>query len=979
MQFNFEKNLSHQINAVKAITGIFEGVEIINANNIDKNFVNPSFDTEANFKFINNVWKAQETNNIKKNVKWKNKILDIMMETWTWKTYTYTKSIFELNKNYWIFKFIIIVPTLPIKAWTINFLKSDSSRKHFKEQYEKTIELHIVESRKWWKSKKSFMPPAINSFVNSGSFEQNKIQVLIINAGMINSDTMQKTFDRTLLDKYSTPFDAISATKPFVFIDEPHKFAHWNKTWWNILKMNPEFIIRFGATFPEKDIKKKNELWKIEKIKVKDYHNLIYTLTSVDAFNQNLVKGVIWHITEFEEWKNIFIKFISSDWKEAGFEIVSKTDRKTVKVTTKDNLEKLHPAIVDLFIEKLNKTTVVLSNWLELKKWDKINPFSYAETLQESMVKKTIENHFILEKKLLTEDVKIKPLTLFSIDNIEEYRSKDGSLKKMVEKYIKYEIKKLLKTETNIFYKNYLEKSLEDITKIHWWYFSKDNSDKDEAIEKEVNEILHDKQAMLSLKKTRRFIFSKWTLREGWDNPNVFQICKLRSSWSEISKLQEVGRWLRLPVNEYWNRVKDKQFFLNYFVDFTENDFVEKLRDEINSKSGSYSMEDNPKKLHNKMIKDICEQYKFSDENMLFQKLIMEEKIIDFSHNFLEWWFEYIKKNFPLIFEWVDSTKIRKSTDLKKKIKIRTEKYTLLKELWEKLNRKVILEYKIKSEERFIELFIEFLKENLISLDSKKGINNKTQKLFIEKNEIKIKEESSVLNNETNSLSTMKYSDFLKQLSKVLNINLKTIHTCFIESNIDINKILNQSVIRIIKQKFDNYLMYNAIEKFWIEYQKVTNSIHPTLLTNKKWEALNNIESSNIWVIKSEGKVADNYYFEKLFYDSHLEKENIKTKIKEVIVFTKIPKNSIKIPISGWKSYSPDFAYVLNFEDWNKKIFFILETKNTTEESLRKEEIQKIKHAEKFFDWAIKIKFETQFSDKKITNIIKKIFEEETK
>jgi len=83
------------------------------------------------------------------------------------------------------------------------------------------------------------------------------------------------------------------------------------------------------------------------------------------------------------------------------------------------------------------------------------------------MVKKTIENHFILEKKLLTEDVKIKPLTLFFIDNIEEYRSKDGSLKKMVEKYIKYEIKKLLKTETNIFYKNYLEKSLEDITKIH--------------------------------------------------------------------------------------------------------------------------------------------------------------------------------------------------------------------------------------------------------------------------------------------------------------------------------------------------------------------------------------------------------------------------------------------------------------------------------------------------------------------------------
>ena len=92
--------------------------------------------------------------------------------------------------------------------------------------------------------------------------------------------------------------------------------------------------------------------------------------------------------------------------------------------------------------------------------------------------------------------------------------------------------------------------------------------------------------------KPRRFIFSKWTLREGWDNPNVFQICKLRSSGSDISKLQEVGRGLRLPVNEYGNRIKDEQFYLNYFVDFTESDFVAKLVNEINEKSGVFSIGD---------------------------------------------------------------------------------------------------------------------------------------------------------------------------------------------------------------------------------------------------------------------------------------------------------------------------------------------------------------------------------------------------
>jgi type III restriction enzyme len=175
----------------------------------------------------------------------------------------------------------------------------------------------------------------------------------------------------------------------------------------------------------------------------------------------------------------------------------------------------------------------------------------------------------------------------------------------------------LLKVEQDVYYKAFLEKSLTDISAIHGGYFSKDNSEKDEVIEKEINEILHDKQEMLSLENPRRFIFSKWTLREGWDNPNVFQICKLRSSGSEISKLQEVGRGLRLPVNEYGNRVKDEQFYLNYFVDFTESDFVDSLVNEINSKSGAISMEQTPDKLSAEMIKKICELYETTEEDLL--------------------------------------------------------------------------------------------------------------------------------------------------------------------------------------------------------------------------------------------------------------------------------------------------------------------------------------------------------------------------
>jgi len=952
--FNFEKNLSHQSHAVDSTIAVFENISLLQPTEADKNYINPAFDFLSDWAYPQNLRAVQESNGIDEKIKRNSNIIDIMMETGTGKTYTYAKTIFELNKNYGIFKFIVVVPTLSIKAGTIDFLKSDSSREHFKEQYVKTLHLHIVESQKNGKSKKSYIPPAVSSFVNAGNFDKKSIQVMIINAGMINSETMQKSFDKELFDKYTVPFDAIGATKPFMIIDEPHKFAQGNKTWENIQKMKPQFIMRYGATF-------------------QGYENLIYTLTAVDSFNRNLVKGVIGHITEFESGKNAIVKFIDSDGTEASFELIENDKRKTVTVSKKESLKKVHPEMTDLGIENLNKSTVVLSNGLEMKKGDKINPYSYAEKLQETMIQKAIKHHFEIEKTLLTRDVKIKPLTLFFIDNIDEYRNKDGYIRKTVEQYIVAEVNELLKTEKDIFYKSYLEKTIIDVSVTHAGYFSKDNTEKDEAIEKEINEILHDKQAMLDLENPRRFIFSKWTLREGWDNPNVFQICKLRSSGSEISKLQEVGRGLRLPVNEYGNRVKDEQFYLNYFVDFTENDFVDKLVNEINQKSGAVSIEVIPEMLTDEMVKQIIEKYEFDDANVLLQKFIMEDKIIDFSRKFLEGGFDFIKQNYPRIFEGVNSNKVRKATDPKKKIAVRTEKYQELKDLWEKLNEKVILEYKFDSEEVFKSLFTEFLKAQKDNFKSD-GINERISKIEIKDNKAVANEPESIYNRKTATISIMKYSDFLKELSKILNININTLHQSIIDSGTDINKYLNQTTLRVIKQNFDYFLMANAIDKFSIEYKKVSNNIHPTKLTNEKGDLLTEISATDIGVLHSDEEVAKSYFFDELYYDSELEKANIKTEIKEVIVFTKIPKNSIKIPVAGGKSYSPDFAYVLKFKDGEQKLHFIVETKDVnSKDGLRDEEKYKIKHAEKFFDGKVKIEFKTQFTNNKIVDLIKEI------
>lgn len=956
--FNFEKNLNHQSHAVDSTIAVFENISLVQPTEADKNYINPTFDFLSDWAYPQNLRAVQESNGVNEKIKRNSNIIDIMMETGTGKTYTYTKTIFELNKNYGIFKFIVVVPTLSIKAGTIDFLKSDSSREHFKEQYGKTLHLHIVESQKNSKSKKSFIPPAVTSFVNAGTFEKNSIQVMIINAGMINSETMQKSFDKGLFDKYTVPFDAIGATKPFMIIDEPHKFGQGNKTWENIQKMKPQFILRYGATFQE-------------------YENLIYTLTAVDSFNRNLVKGVIGHITEFNAGENALVKLVDIDGNEAVFKLKENNTDKSFRLKESDSFAKVHSQMSDLVLEKIsgraNNKIVLLSNGKELRKEESINPYSYAASLQEIMIQKAIKHHFEIERELLTREIKIKPLTLFFIDNIDEYRNKEGYIRKTVEQYIKAEIEELLKSEKDAFYKNYLEKTLLDLSATHAGYFSKDNTEKDEAIEKEINEILHDKQAMLDLENPRRFIFSKWTLREGWDNPNVFQICKLRSSGSEISKLQEVGRGLRLPVNEYGNRVKDEQFYLNYFVDFTESDFVDKLVNEINQKSGAVSIEKVETNI-TPLVKIILQKYneQFTDEEQLLE-FLDEKGIIKRNNDFKEGGYDFIKNNFPMIFEGVNSNKVRKATDPKKKVVVRTEKYQELKELWEKLNEKVILEYKFDNEEEFKMRFVDYLltENNQFEIG---GINEMIKKIAIKNGIATVEESTSTYGNKKTTIATLKYSEFIKELSKVLNINLQTIHQSFIDSNTRINEFLNATTIRVIKQNFENYLMAKAFTDFKIEYKKVSNSIHPTKLTNEKGNVLKEILASDVGIISSNEDVASSYFFEELYYDSELEKSNIKQNIQEVIVFTKIPKNSIKIPVAGGKSYSPDFAYVLKYKDGEQKLHFIVETKNVgNENELRNEEKIKIKHAEKFFNGKLKIEFKTQFNNNKIVDLLKKI------
>jgi len=967
--FNFERDLDHQREAVESVIKLFDGiVPKVNQAKAQANISNPNIHFGAS-AFVQNLRKVQEYNGIdKKYFKRKSNLLDISMETGTGKTYTYTKMMFELHKYLNQSKFIVIVPTLSIKAGTLGFLNAKATKEHFRQEYNKEIKTYIVESKKGKKNKKETMPLAVKSFVEA-SVAYRDIHVLVINQGMINSDTMSKVYDVTLLDRYNNPYEALASLQAIAIVDEPHKFKTDNKTWKNIEKIQAQWIFRYGATFDGKE------------------ENLLYKLSAVDAFNQDLVKGVVTFVEEFNDKENSLLTLKEADAQKARFELNSNGKKTTHTLAKKESLSKIHKEMSDLTVVNLKRDFVLLSNGLEVRKNTKINPFSYSETIADKMIEKTIANHFEIEKKLLTAEVKIKPLSLFFIDDIAGYRDGhniSGSLKSKFETLVKSHIEKRLKHETDSFYRAYLQKSLENISLIHGGYFSKDNSDKDDKIEKEINEILHDKEALLSLDNTRRFIFSKWTLREGWDNPNVFQICKLRSSGSVTSKLQEVGRGLRLPVNEYMSRVKGEDFELNYYVDFTEKDFAQSLVDEINAKSDAILVE-NPIKLSQEMMDKILTHYKIDEEELL--ETLDELGAIKRNNDFKDGGWERLKEKYPDIVvssDGLKSNKIRNGNKPKKKTTIRKAKYQELKTLWESINQKVSLEYKIENEEKFYELLKGYLTEH-IDRFKVAGIKTHKREIKIEGN-IAYSHEIESLNDEVLAISTMKYYEFLKALATDLKLNINTLHQVFyaLKDEIDINLFLNMQTIRSIKSGFNRYLLDNAMDKFSIGYKKVSNSmhIHPTAFTNAKGELLTQIDASLVGVIEGNAKesVADNYLFEELFYDSELERENILNEISEVTVFTKIPKNSIKIPVAGGGTYSPDFAYVLKDKEGKKSLNLIVETKGKEERLLNSDENQKIKHAQELFKsikGEIEVKFQTQFQDRKMIEIIQSIQKDE--
>jgi type III restriction enzyme len=336
-----------------------------------------------------------------------------------------------------------------------------------------------------------------------------------------------------------------------------------------------------------------------------------------------------------------------------------------------------------------------------------------------------------------------------------------------------------------------------------------------------------------------------------------------------------------------------------------------------------------------------------------------------------------LKEAYPKAFPTgVMSHKIKKASVTKKTTPMRVGKYDELRQLWELINHKAILEYQISTEEEFLDLFRQYIVSESHNFKMT-GVRTKVEQLYIHNNTAMARDFYHQ-DDDFTKFNTMSYRTFLQRLSQQAFIKISTLHKVFVEikSDIDITDYLNIQTIRKIKSGFSLFLLGNSFSQFRLGYNVISNTTHPTKFTNDSGQPLPNVLSSDLGVHNDDSLPSlDTYLFENVFYDSELERQNITTeKIEMITVFTKIPKNSIKIPVAGGFTYSPDFAYVVKTGD-DQILNFVVETKNVLHErSLREDEAKKIQHAEELFNKiseSVTVHFKTQFADDLVYDLIK--------
>ena len=488
----------------------------------------------------------------------------VEMETGTGKTYVYLRSIYELNKKYGFKKFIIVVPSIAIREGALKNL--EITAEHFQMLYEKVPAKFFVYD--------SANVSNLRSFALS-----NTIQILVINIDSFAKDTnvINKVNDRLTGRK---PIEFIRGTNPIIIVDEPQNMETEIRKR-AITDLNPACTLRYSATHTK-------------------LYNLVYSLDPVKAYDMGLVKQIeVDSVYTENDFNRAFVgvkDFKSTKSKvgaklEIDIQTKEKTSRKSITVEVGDDLYELSGKR-DMYKDGFIVESIDVANeYMEFTNGAKVHKGEshggLTDEIMKVQIEKTIEEHLRKEKKYKALGVKV--LSLFFIDRVANYRTIDGTKGKFATWFEEIFKKYSMKPE----FKGVIPFKTEEI---HNGYFAQDkkgafkdsSENRDTSFDDAVYHlIMKDKERLLDNNEPLRFIFSHSALREGWDNPNVFQICTLNETKSELKKRQEIGRGLRLSVDNIGERIFDKNINkLTVIANESYEEFAEKLQKEIEDDCG---------------------------------------------------------------------------------------------------------------------------------------------------------------------------------------------------------------------------------------------------------------------------------------------------------------------------------------------------------------------------------------------------------
>jgi type III restriction enzyme len=966
MKLQFDKNLEYQQQAIASVVDLFNG-----QTPMQTNFTVSAYNGQIGLfdsgngignrleldeeEILKNLQEVQLRNGLPqtKTLKAGNYDFDVEMETGTGKTYVYLRTILELHKNYGFSKFIIVVPSIAIKEGVYKSLQI--TEEHLKGLYDNTIYNYFIYD--------SVNLEQVRSFAVS-----NNIEIMIINIDAFRrsfsdptkeskANIIHRTNDRLNGMK---PIELIQETRPFVIIDEPQSVDTTPKAKEAIKSLNPLCTLRYSATHVEK-------------------HNLVYKLDAVDSYNLGLVKQIeVAGFATKDYHNNAYLKLLSVNNKKtpitARIEMDVKDNKGEVKrtpVTVKrgDDLYDKSKGrdvyegyiISEIYCEEGNEYVAFTSkpDILRIGK-----PIGDVDDLavKEQQIRKTIEEH--LNKELVLNKQGVKVLSLFFIDRVANYRYYDengnpqkGIYATLFEKHYNDLIRQ---PKYNTLFKDIdLDTAAEDV---HNGYFSadkkgvlKDTNGSTQDDEDAYSLIMKDKERLLSFDTKLRFIFSHSALREGWDNPNVFQICTLNETKSEVKKRQEIGRGLRLCVNQDGERLQGFSInTLTVMANESYEEFAEALQKEYETETGirfgiveSHLFANIPVKHEDGSVKYLGQQASeaifkgFLDNGYIDEAGKVQDKLkVAIKDNSLIVPVEYesVKTEISALARKVCGGLNIKNNGDRRPIKLNKQVYLdpEFKNLWDRIKYKTTYSVDFDSEE-LIEECCKAMQTSL-SVSSAKLIYTKAG-LDISAGGIVAEESDRYavgLDNVQENLP-----DIIAYLQNETNLTRKTI----------VEILLRSKTLHLFKKNPQRYMEQVAQIITAKMRHMIVDGIKYTKIGDDEYYAQELFETEELsgYLYKNMIESRKSVY-EYVVYDSANEENFAKSfeQNERVKMYAKLPSwFAIPTPLG---SYNPDWAVLIEV-DGKDKLYFVLETKgDITFDALRPKESAKIKCGKKHFE-----------------------------